>query len=284
MAKIVYDPWSLTTPVLGVVAYDLSKGSTMFRHFFGPDKGQVEVWRTALRRSGDPAILQPSDTTVSVSLREQITACVRAGYHRYARSENGTVGFSSREYASLWPATIRLPEIEHQTSTVLLVDRTLSPEGLARFVSIETRLVRPDEYRDVVAPPVDEVGNPLLRYIALFQDGYATGNNAMTTSADDFCAKLPPDRVPLVGIEAVHVAVQYGERLRARHLRYVGPYSMRVPGTTVGRTSVLCLQRSEHGLMKLTSTMRDTCNNTAGKDINDFCGNASRLTRVIPVP
>lgn len=245
---------------------------------------QIDAWATMRDVGSEPPLPVRENEMKEISLEPFVQSCLQAGYHRYTLAPNGVRGLSRKDYTALWPSHVRVSLSDlFETPSVVLVDRTLSPEGLARLLPIDPRTILPKECRNLVAAPLDSDGVPAKRYIAFVSLGFSSGHCSFTTSADDFCSRLPAEYKPLVAEEAVHVLVQYRERLQRFYLRNVGPFSMRVPGTTVGTQSVACLKRDGQGSLVLSTTRRDTCNNVPGKDLNDFCGNASRLTRIIPV-
>lgn len=252
--------------------------------WFSSRKGQVDAWATMRQVGSEPPLPVRENEMKEISLEPFVQACLQAGYHRYALAPSGSRGLSKKDYAALWPSHVQVLLAElFETPSVVLVDRTLSAEGLARLLPMDSRTVHPKECRDLVPVPSGADGATAKRYIAFVSLGFSSGHRSFTTSADDFCARLPEEYKPLVAEEAVHVSVQYRELLRGFTARNVGPYSMRVPGTTVGTKSVMCVKRDWYGNLILSTSRRDICANTPGKDINDFCGNGSRLTRVIQV-
>ncbi len=264
---------------------ETTTGDKLMFDWLRAPKEQIQAWDQMRSCASELPIPPPTEQETEISIDPLLAICLARGYHQFAQAPDGTRGMSKKAYAALWPRTIRINAMEIRNhSSALLVDRTISPEGLSRLVPLELRSVKPGTCRDRVAPPCDSEEKPLRRYIALITYGPSPTHRELTTTADEYCEQLPPEVTPLVAIEAVHVAVQYGDKLCRWHLRNVGPYSMRVPGTTVGTDEVICLRRDHHRKLLLGTSGRRICNNEPGREINDFCGNASRLTQVIPVP
>lgn len=254
-----------------------------FGRWFGSentDREQVAAWQALVEHAEEATDVEKDEETVSISLEEQIERMIAKGCHRFAmRSDGSGRGMSAAEYRALWPKSIPFPrEMQLRFGTPVLADYTLSPEGLARAVRIETRSVKPGECRDLVEKPTGEDGQPLKRAILFCQ---LTGG--LVQSANAFRESRPADEVCLTGIEAAMVAVQYGDWLRRRSLRNVGYYSVRIPGTTAGPRSVLSLKSTGRELY-LSVDWSYGCNNGPEKDVNDFTGNASRSVTIIPVP
>lgn len=254
----------------------------LFRKWFGHAPGD-DPWKVALQSAALPAPAE-ADRTRRVLLAPLIQRVLKAGYHRTALAPDGEQrGMNAQAYAQLWPASVRITEEELPwVSHAVLVDTTIAPRLLSKYIEFDERSARPEQYRDLVPPPVGANGAPLKRYIALFQNGCGGVPGALTASAQEFRDKLPNWVAPLNGIEAAHIAIQHPEIFK-RSMRGAGTYKMRVPGTSCGTNTAIYLGARD-GKIVIRAGADTSCGNRPGKDVEDYCGNASRLAAVIEVP